>query len=456
MQSKVAASARGRGRPRTGEIHWIACVSPDTCPGRHVDGSDIHWHTRVRIGSGHRPFVPLDPAIPRSDVARAKAGAVAVAREAVDIGATDTPRETLNEYAKRWLTSREGRVNSIRDDRGRLTNHVLPVLGALEAATFTRDDVEKLRDELDMKIRRGWSVGVDGQRRKFTWKTAANVWTVITSMCADMVNAKTRDLRTRADDPTSNVKAPDRGGDKAKQYLYPSEFLQLITCEAVPRRWRRAVALAVYTYTRDAELRVLAFESDVDLEHGVLAITRAYNRRKPGETKGTKTDTPRRFAVEANLLPLVRALHAERDGTGLVLKLPSERAMARNFRRWLWKANVRRAALHESTPTSKNITWHDLRATGATWMAVRGDDPLKIKQRCGHRDFSTTELYIREAEALREGFGDVFPPLPEELLGIGGGILDTNMAVAKIRAPIWLKTSPSERGGRDSNPRPPA
>jgi integrase len=286
---------------------------------------------------------------------------------------------------------------------------VLPTLGALEAATFTRDDVERLRDELDAKIARGWSIGVDGQRRRFTWKTAANVWTVVTSMCADMVNAKSRDLRARTDDPTSNVKEPDRGGDKAKQYLYPSEFLQLVTCEAVPRRWRRAVALAVYTYTRDAELRVLEFGRDVDIDHGVLAITCAYNRRKPGETKGTKTDTPRRFAVEPSLLPLLRALHAERDGKGLVINLPSERAMARNFRRWLWKANVRRPALHESTGTSKNITWHDLRATGATWMAVRGDEPLKIKQRCGHATFSTTELYIREAEALREGFGEVFP-----------------------------------------------
>jgi integrase len=403
------------------------------------------------VGRGRRPFVPLDPAIPHSDVTRAKACAVDVAREAVDIGATDSSRETMNEYAKRWLASRDGRVNSVRDDRGRLTNHVLPTLGALEVGTFTREDVEKLRDELDAKIRCGWSVGVNGQRRKFTWKTARNVWTVVTSMCADMVNAKRRDLRTRADDPTSNVKAPDHGGDKAKQYLYPSEFLKFVACEAVPRRWRRAVALAVYTYTRDAELRVLEFESDVNMEHGVLDITRAYNRRRPSETKGTKTDTTRRFHVEANLLPLLHALHAERDGKGLVIKLPSERAMARNLRRWLWKAGVRRPALHESTPTSKNITWHDLRATGATWMAVRGDDALKIMQRCGHRDFGTTQLYVRDAEAVREGFGEVFPPLPDELLGIGGGILDTNMAVAKMRGPNWPKTSSNWRGGRDSN-----
>lgn len=50
----------------------------------------------------------------------------------------------------------------------------------------------------------------------------------------------------------------------------------------------------------------------------------------------------------------------------------------------------------------KWITFHDLRATGITWMAVRGDDPLKIKQRAGHASLSTTEGYIRLAEELRE------------------------------------------------------
>ena len=37
-------------------------------------------------------------------------------------------------------------------------------------------------------------------------------------------------------------------------------------------------------------------------------------------------------------------------------------------------------------------------------------------QRAGHRRFETTQIYVREAESLREGFGDVFPPLPPDLL----------------------------------------
>ena len=48
-------------------------------------------------------------------------------------------------------------------------------------------------------------------------------------------------------------------------------------------------------------------------------------------------------------------------------------------------------------------------------MAVRGDDPLRIMQRAGHENFETTQGYLRLADALRVGFGDVFPALPPEL-----------------------------------------
>jgi hypothetical protein len=119
--------------------------------------------------------------------------------------ATDDPEETVNEYAKRWLADREGRVNSIRDDRGRLTLHVLPIIGPLDVATFNRDDVERVRDDLDRKI----------VSAALSWKTAANCWTLLTSLCGDMVNAKKRALRTRDDNPCTNVRAPERGADKA-------------------------------------------------------------------------------------------------------------------------------------------------------------------------------------------------------------------------------------------------
>jgi hypothetical protein len=78
---------------------------------------------------------------------------------------------------------------------------------------------------------------------------------------------------------------------------------------------------------------------------------------------------------------------------------------------------VSRAELFADNATQKNITWHDLRATGLTWLAIRGEDPLKIMQRAGHVDFNTTQGYVREAETVREGFGKVFSPMPIALIG---------------------------------------
>jgi hypothetical protein len=323
-------------RASTGSIKWM----------RNVKTGKPQWHARFSKGNGKRTkYIAIAAGIPQHDRAGALADAARWAPKARVTAPDGT--ETVAGYSGRWLDDRDGRVNSIRDDRSRMRDHVLPTLATLNVATFTRDDVERLRDKLDDKITKG----------ELAWKTASSCWALVTSMCADMVTAKKREFRVRDDNPCRDVKPPERGAKKQKQYLWPSEFMTFVRCDDVPLRWRRAVALAIYTYTRDAELRVLRWQ-DVN-EAGLLNITRAYNRRNPKEVKGTKTDTPRRFAAEATLLPLLEAMRKDAGDAGLVVKLPSERAMARNLRRWLWKANVRQAELHENTSTSIQLTWHD-------------------------------------------------------------------------------------------------
>jgi hypothetical protein len=56
------------------------------------------------------------------------------------------------------------------------------------------------------------------------------------------------------------------------------------------------------------------------------------------------------------------------------------------------------------------MTFHDLRSTGITWAAIRGDDALKIRSRSGLSPYQTMLLYVREAEVMHEDFGDVFRP----------------------------------------------
>jgi integrase len=343
--------------------------------------------------------------------------------------------ETLAKYVERWLSDRKARGRKVDKERSKLPANVLPDLGPRPIAGLTRRDLEQLVERLDKRVQGG----------EIAPKTAQNIWGLLGKLLDDATNGKTLALRVLTEDPSANVRGPDHGPRKARSYLYPEELSQLMACEQVPRAWRRAVALSVYLFTRRGELEALDW-GDVDVERGIVHVHKAVDH-ETGEIKSTKTGETRRFAIEVALLPLLRAMHAESGGKGRVIPaLPYESNFARELRSALGRAGVERPELFASDETRKPLTFHDLRATGLTWMAVRADDPLKIMQRAGHTDFRTTQLYIREAEALRAGFGEPFPSLPSCLLG--GGISITsfdhgghNSAEPKCRR-------------RESNPRP--
>jgi hypothetical protein len=235
-------------------------------------------------------------------------------------------------------------------------------------------------------------------------------------MFKDMVNAKRRDLRARDDNPSLGVQGPDRGEAKAKVYLWPAEFAQLLASAGVPLVWKRFFTLTTYLYAGAGEVNALTWK-DVDLERGVVHLHASANR-KTGDVGTTKSGTTRRIPIEPTLLPLLQAMRAESNGVGRVSPVSAtDKKLSRQLERCLHLAGVDREDLFIDDASRKSMTAHDLRATGVTWAALRGDDPLKIMQRAGHKEFSTTQIYIGEAENLRaENFGTPFPPLPAGML----------------------------------------
>jgi len=308
-------------------------------------------------------------------------------------------------WFKLWLADRVARrLTSTRDNAAHWRMHIRPVLGTGSPKGWKRDQFRKLSADLDRKVQAG----------ELSWKSARNVWATATKMANDASESKQSKIRCRDDDPAQGVKGPDRGDDTDTQFLYPSEFLKFVESEKVPLRWKTVVAVAIYSYVRDAELRVLQVR-DVDLEHDQIRITKAWNRRTRGigSPKGGKArDVP----IEPALKPLLKALVKGRDGAELLLELPSERDMARGLQRWLRNSKVDRAGLHDDTPTTRRIRFHDLRGTGITWRAVRNDPKFELQVAAGHRQFSTTERYLHLAAGMRKGFGAVFPALPKPLL----------------------------------------
>jgi integrase len=396
MSSKVRTPPPSR--QRTGTVE----------PFVRADGT-VYYRGKVRLADGSRERIDIDEPhcfdekAARAFVREIQAQEDVHGRLLARKRGTPPPAtsETVREWHKRWVASRVAKGNtSTRDDKSRYETHADSLIGDKPMALVTRSDVEGIVEALDAKVR----------ANALSWHTAWNVWAVVAKMFRDASMAKQRDLRVRDDNPCERVAPPDRGVRRAKQFLYPSELLALMDCAAIALEWRRLIALAVYLFPRAGELEALEWE-DVDIQRGIIHIHRGTDRERGG-SKGTKTGIARRFAIEPTILPILQAMHTEGGGTGRVVpKMPRMRDLAEGLRNFLGLAGVKRAELHQSTRTRKAMTWHDLRATGLTWLAIRGDDPLKIKQRAGHSAFSTTEGYVRQAEAVRSGFGDVFPPL---------------------------------------------
>lgn len=321
-----------------------------------------------------------------------------------DAGATETTidgAETVESWSARWLAERSARgLASVRSDRGRMRKHVLRRWGHLPMAGITRAHLEDFVASLDDEVRAG----------SLAWKSAVNIWSIVTTMFDDACTAKARALRVLTADPTVDVRPPDRGVRKAKQYLLPREFMALWSCEAVHLARRELYAVAVYTYLRAGELHALEWP-DADLEQGVLRVTRAVNY-DTGDVRAPKTEAGiRALPIEPALLPLLQRMRSRRSGTRVFDDSLFALDLAKALRKDLRAAGVIREGLFLSDRTRKPITFHDLRATGITWLAMRGDDLARIMRRAGHSAMSTTLGYIREAESLGNAAAGVFPEL---------------------------------------------
>ena len=265
------------------------------------------------------------------------------------------PGETVATYADRWFDDRERRgLSSVEHDRGRLTLHVMHILGALPIVAVSRDNLRTLVEDLDGKV----------LRSDLHWNTAKKVWGLVTKPFSDACKSKATSLRVRSDNPATDVRVPDQGEAKAKQWLYPNEAEALLACEKVPLRWRRLYALAIYLYLRPGELAALEW-CDVDLTHN-----------KDAGGKG-------------------RVVQNDHDNKKFEHGMPPLEDLAPTLREHLERADVTRADPSAERATTKRITFYALRATRITWEVLakfwRRRRSLTIMQRAGHKNLSTTQ-----------------------------------------------------------------
>jgi integrase len=357
--------------------------------------------------------------------------------------------ETFAEYAARWNDDRDKRgFGHIQHNRWVLAKHIAPHIGEKPIVDVSKDDLEKIVQHFDNQIARG----------EYAWTTAKKWWQLVAKIFKDSCTSKNLSLRVRKDNPAADVAPPDTGDERAKAFLYPDEFLRFAACEQIDLKLRRIVALALYLYCRASEIVLLRWD-DVDLEHGTATICRSWDRERKRE-KSTKTKVPRIFRIEPHIMPLLRVLYAARDNSGRVIPATFN-GLARRLRRGLVKAGITRADLFLTDEKHIPLRFHDTRSSAVTWMAMRGDSVAIIMQRVGHAAYATTQIYLRQAEALRGTVGEPFPPLPACLLGTNAGEdtmtnLSTNLS-ERLDQPtevLWISNksethSALERGGNE-------
>lgn len=366
------------------------------------------FYARLHLRDGSRPAIRLPNATSESaaraeaDRLQAKAWAEGWVKEP-----PTAPGETVARWFGRYFAHREVKgLRGIKQERSKFAAHIEPAFGLRDIASLTRADVEAFVRQLDDSV----------LARRFSWKTARHVWGILSHGLRQAHRSKRPELRALATDIVAGVEGPDRGAEKQRQFLYPSEFLAVVSCDRVPLRWRRIIALSVYLYPRPGELAALDWR-DVDLEHRVVSIHRACDAE--GNVHDTKTGDKRLVTIEPALVPLLEKMRDEAGGEGrVVADMPHERLLSDKLRLYLTRAGVKRAALFvpADDPQVKRLRWYDLRATGLTWRAVRGDSPVKIQRGAGHTEPKTTGGYIRQADSLNPAFGEPFPALPVELL----------------------------------------
>lgn len=425
-----------------------------------ADGTK-YYRARIRLGDGTRERVDIPEKYAYSEERRALYAAAVQEREnergellakkrarieakaAAQPTAATTGAETLSKYRER-LNVHRVELGQGPGDTSAWKAWITPHLGALPAASVTREQIERFRDVLDSEIaKHRRSNGADG----LSSKRASNIWTEVTTTFRAMINAKQRDLRVRADNPCSDVLPPEKGDSRKKTFIYPSEMSAVLASDA-PLEWREAYAIGSYLYLRPGELAVLTW-ADVNFVAGVVHITKAWDERakeiKPPKTAKGVRDVP----IPSALIPLLKRMGDGKQPSDRVVPIllsMSEDVRAPKIRAHLRAADCTRPRLFEDTATTMGVNFRTLRDSGITWLALARVDVMRMQSRAGHENITTTMGYVKLAEDIGGKLGKPFGPLPASLVNGASGQASGQ---AEVDAQIYRAF---ECQGRGSNP----
>lgn len=192
------------------------------------------------------------------------------------------------------------------------------------------------------------------------------------------------DMRYLPSNPAPTIRF--KSGDKIKAFLKEDEvkfFLQ--KAKEFKHEWYYHWCLAVYTGMRNGELFALTWDN-VDLDNGIISVKFSWHR-KVG-LKKTKSSDDRVVDIAPSLSLLLKELRNAHPDSNYVL--PRVREWEQGGQAKVLRAFLQGIGL-------RSIKFHDLRATFATLLLIKGVEPIKVMVLGGWKDLKTMQIYLRTA-----------------------------------------------------------
>ncbi|MGH8988904.1 MAG: site-specific integrase [Acidimicrobiales bacterium] len=309
-------------------------------------------------------------------------------------------RETVREYADRWLDDRHDLAEKTAElYRWLLDRHVLPRFGTASIGAVSPSSV------------RAWHATI----AKDHPTTAAKAYRLLRAIFATAI----------ADEIIIRNPCQVKGAGQEKAPERPVATIAEVQAlaDAMPGHLRIAVLLAAWCQLRRGELLGLR-RRDIDTLSGRITIstTRVTTKSKGTVEKAPKTDAGRRtLTVPPNILPQLRRhldeyVGAQADASLLVGE------HGRPVIPGVLQAAWHRARLQVGRP---DLHLHDLRHSGLTWAAATGATTKELMRRAGHASPAAALRYQHATEdrdqVLAEALAKLAPKAPIVAIAEGHG-----------------------------------
>ncbi|MEK2643890.1 tyrosine-type recombinase/integrase [Bdellovibrio sp. BCCA] len=149
--------------------------------------------------------------------------------------------------------------------------------------------------------------------------------------------------------------------------------------------WYPHYAVALFTGMRNGEIYALTWDK-VNLDKRQILVNVAWNSKNG--YKSTKSGDDRIIEIPTPLLPTLRQLRLQSDGSDFVLP---------RLNKWDKGDQARELRFLLASLGLPQIRFHDLRASWATLLLSKGVAPSKVMAMGGWKDMDTMMIYMRKA-----------------------------------------------------------